>query len=67
VRRATKHGEEVFFFEEKNQKTFAPAPASARASSGRPCVAPRDKSFLVLFFKKENVLFTCLDSLSALG
>jgi len=38
----------MFFFEKKNQKTFAPL--SARRSNAR---APRRKSFLLLFFKKE--------------
>jgi hypothetical protein len=34
--------QEVFFFEKKKQKTFTILPS-----------APTDKSFLVLFFKKE--------------
>jgi hypothetical protein len=43
--------EKQFFFEKKNQKTFvrwfsgAPAPVRTRRT---------DKSFLVLFFKKEH-------------
>jgi hypothetical protein len=43
----------MFFSEEKNQKTFAPALADA----SRPwpgCIRQRrTQSFLVLFFKKE--------------
>jgi hypothetical protein len=44
--------EEVFFFEKKNQKTFitlAPSPRHARRQI--------DKSFLLLFFKKEDLPF----------
>jgi hypothetical protein len=38
----------MFFFEKKNQKTFGPL----RALPARG--APTDKSFLLLFFKKED-------------
>jgi len=43
----------MFFFEKKNQKTFA----SLRA----PVRSPRqpNKSFLLLFFKKEALLSLC--------
>jgi hypothetical protein len=37
-----------FFFEKKNQKTFAIAPAQ------RLAIAPTDKSLLGLFFGKEH-------------
>jgi hypothetical protein len=40
-----------FFFEKKNQKTFG---RLSRTSQQR---TPRDKSFLVLFFKKERLSF----------
>jgi hypothetical protein len=39
----------VFFFEKKNQKTFV----SLRALPASP--APPTKSFLLLFFKKEDL------------
>jgi len=39
----------VFFFEKKNQKTFIPL----RALPARR--APTVKSFLLLFFKKEDL------------
>jgi hypothetical protein len=48
--------EEVFFFEKRNQKTFAPALSPPGALW---CLLARnqtDKSFLVLFFKKEHFL-----------
>jgi hypothetical protein len=41
----------MFFFEKKNQKTFASAVADL---SGEPPTG--NKSFLVLFFKKERFL-----------
>ena len=44
-----------FFSEEKNQKTFA---SLARVSSYEP--QQRHKSFLVLFFKKEDLSFHLL-------
>jgi hypothetical protein len=43
-----------FFFEKNNQKTTAPL-----ACAGETAVAYINKSFLVLFFKKE--LLPCLD------
>jgi hypothetical protein len=46
--------ERVFFSEEKKQKTFI----SPQLPIGRPCPGyrrrRRNKSFLVLFFKKEH-------------
>jgi hypothetical protein len=42
-----------FFFEKKNQKTFAPG---VRGGAPR---TETDKSFLVLFFKKELLPFFC--------
>jgi hypothetical protein len=39
----------MFFFEKKNQKTFTPL----RALPARH--APKGKSFLLLFFKKEDL------------
>ena len=50
-----------FFFEKNNQKTFAPDAADATAQGDNRHVRLRhreDKSFLVLFFKKE-VLSCC--------
>jgi hypothetical protein len=41
----------MFFFEKKNQKTFIPL----RALPARR--APTVKSFLLLFFKKEDLAF----------
>jgi hypothetical protein len=45
----------VFFFEKKNQKTFTlpPFPRPDTFASAR---TETDKSFLVLFFKKEQFL-----------
>jgi hypothetical protein len=40
----------MFFLEKKNQKTFAYGVRRAAA-----CAAPIDKSFLLLFFKKEGL------------
>jgi hypothetical protein len=42
--------EKQFFFEKKNQKTFA------RCRGLIPSTYPRHKSFLLLFFKKEVLL-----------
>jgi hypothetical protein len=44
----------VFFFEKKNQKTFAlcPLPRAKHVHSVLPEI---EKSFLVLFFKKEHL------------
>jgi hypothetical protein len=44
----------MFFFEKKNQKTFAPSPSPATARLGNPRIT-MNKSFLVLFFKKEHL------------
>jgi hypothetical protein len=41
----------MFFFEKKNQKTFV------RGRARRRQRVPRDKSFLLLFFKKEDLPF----------
>jgi hypothetical protein len=38
----------MFFFEKKNQKTFI------HWRVRRPAYTPTDKSFLLLFFKKED-------------
>jgi hypothetical protein len=48
---------EVFFFEKKNQKTFAPALSSPRAYLRQLARMPTSKRFLVLFFKKEHFFF----------
>jgi len=44
-----------FFFEKKKQKAFAPAPSSRDENSVQLARRPTDKSFLVLFFKKEHL------------
>jgi hypothetical protein len=47
----------MFFFEKKNQKTFVPAPAQ-RSGLGLPNVKlRRNKSLLLLFFRKEGLAF----------
>jgi hypothetical protein len=46
----------VFFFEKKNQKTLASAPGSTGFPQRRLARVQTDKSFLVLFFKKEHFL-----------
>jgi hypothetical protein len=47
---ALEEGKEVFFFEKKNQKTFA------LSGTGAGLVhTPRVESFLVLFFKSEHL------------
>jgi hypothetical protein len=49
----TRHKEgRIFFFEKKKQKTFAHA-AGISLNAEAPVLAETDKSFLVLFFKKE--------------
>jgi hypothetical protein len=45
----------VFFFEKKNQKTFAPALSLPGANLLQLARNQIDKSFLVLFFKKEHL------------
>jgi len=49
-------GRKVFFFEKKKQKTFALLLSTCMevGSLTRP---PKSKSFLVLFFKKEDSSF----------
>jgi hypothetical protein len=47
----------MFFFEKKNQKTF---PGASRAVAPAVAQAPTDKSFLLLFFKKEALPFPFL-------
>ena len=49
----------MFFSEEKNQKTFAHAPAEslAHTSQIRDCTK-KNKSLLVLFFRKERLPYT---------
>jgi hypothetical protein len=42
----------MFFFEKKNQKTFAPCGLAVASGLGAIC-----KSFLLLFFKKEASCF----------
>jgi hypothetical protein len=48
----------MFFSEEKNQKTFVPAPAGARGAGYRLDVASKSKNLLALFFRKERA-FLC--------
>jgi len=55
--RVKKPRKRVFFFEKKKQKTFAPALASPGANVRRLTRTQADKSFLVLFFKKEHFFF----------
>jgi hypothetical protein len=43
------------FCEKKKQKTFAPAPALPAADVRKRARGQTDKSFLVLFFKKEHL------------
>jgi hypothetical protein len=45
----------MFFFEKKNQKTLAPS--RSRAGHGPRVEAWGNKSFLLLFFKKEVLAF----------
>jgi hypothetical protein len=46
----------MFLFEKKNQNTF-PHAGGAWRSFRLLCAAPTDKSFLLLFFKKEDLPF----------
>ena len=55
-----------FFFEKKKQKTFICCP-SLGTSTGRSEWPETDKSFLVLFFKKERPSFYCLALLASLS
>jgi hypothetical protein len=50
--------EKRFFFEKKNQKTFATCPCPPPDTGGVARVA-MPKSFLVLFLKKERLLGAC--------
>jgi hypothetical protein len=50
-------GGRMFFFEKKNQKTFVPSGTRLTNSPRQP-----EKSFLLLFFKKEVLVFPCLSS-----
>jgi len=45
----------VFFFEKKKQKTFALTPSSLGAPALHLARSPTDKSFFLLFFKKEGL------------
>jgi hypothetical protein len=45
----------MFFFEKKNQKTFAPWRARALARQDVRWRERRSESFLLLFFKKEGL------------
>jgi hypothetical protein len=56
-RRLGKASGRMFFFEKKNQKTF---PGASRAVAPAVAQAPTDKSFLLLFFKKEALPFPFL-------
>jgi len=47
---------EVFFFEKKNQKTFARLVPRKRPQAHVRWQQRESKSFLVLFFKKEHFL-----------
>jgi hypothetical protein len=51
-----KEGRKAFFFEKKKQKTFINL---IRSSTAKECFS--DKSFLVLFFKKERAFFLSTD------
>jgi len=46
-----------FFFEKKKQKTFAHAPSPPDAEVLQLAPNQTSRSFLVLFFKKEHLLF----------
>ena len=50
-------GRKQFFFEKKNQKTFAFLLESTCARHSTPMAPAISKSFLVLFFKKELLAF----------
>jgi hypothetical protein len=53
--------EDVFFFEKKNQKTFALALCPPDAPLIDLARNRTDRRFLVLFFKKEHVFLCLLD------
>jgi len=46
----------MFFFEKKNQKTFIPAHADTSGPLPRSWELRKNKSLLLLFFRKEGVL-----------
>jgi hypothetical protein len=48
---------DVLFSEEKNQKTFALSPTSKIEAMAWTLPRARDKSLLVLFFRKEHAFF----------
>jgi hypothetical protein len=52
--RQGRKGKEVFFFEKKNQKTFVHGVGGHWRKS---MLEASDKSFLLLFFKKEGLPF----------
>src|ERR1700733_8828217 len=54
--RGKREGRKVFFFEKKKLKTFANCSAGF-VTHGRSVLPVTDKSFLVLFFKKEHSFF----------
>jgi hypothetical protein len=47
----------MFFSEEKNQKTFIPAPAESSGPRPSGVKLRRIKSLLLLFFRKEDLAF----------
>jgi hypothetical protein len=55
-RQKTPEERKAFFFEKKKQKTFALAPSSPDVLPLQLARNPTDKSFLILFFKKEHLL-----------
>jgi hypothetical protein len=52
------NGRKRFFFEKKKQKTFTHC-GQLTVQIGQVLAALIDKSFLVLFFKKEVLAFRC--------
>jgi hypothetical protein len=62
--RAGNQARKQFFFEKKNQKTFASRSTPDESPRGSPDVGRAVKSFLVLFFKKELLPFPCLPQLA---
>jgi hypothetical protein len=46
----------MFFFEKKNQKTFATAPTASRILR-HPCAAPAAKVFCFFFSKKKALIY----------
>jgi hypothetical protein len=63
---ADQQGRKQFFFEKKNQKTFIFPPAATSGSWPDSWYITRNKSLLLLFFRKEDLtLFTCSSKLPA--